>query len=277
MVEQNGTPEFQFLDIEIKNKIAHAKLNRPEKANSLHLSLWQEFKQAFQWLAANPQVRVVVLSANGKNFCAGIDLEMFNTVTGSGTTDIAVKSERVRQSILELQESFNAMEACLKPVICAIQGACVGGGVDLIAAADMRYACEGAWFSVKEVDLAMAADVGTLQRLPQWIGGSAMRELCFTGRRFDAQEALQLGLLNKLYDSQEQMMESVMEVAAQIAEKSPVAIRAIKDNILFSRDHTVSEGLRYVATWNASQLMTKDLQEAVRAKAENRPPVFEDS
>lgn len=277
MVDEKEKPDFQFLELEIENKIAHVKLNRPEKANSLHMPLWREFREAFQWLGGNPQVRVIVLSANGKHFCAGIDLEMFSTVSGSGASDIAVKCERSRQSILELQASFNAMEECLKPVICAIQGGCVGGGVDLISAADMRYACDGAWFSVKEVDLAMAADVGTLQRLPQWIGGSAMRELCFTGRRFDGKEAMQLGLLNNLYDSKEQMLESVMEIAAQIAAKSPVAIRAIKDNILYSRDHPVGEGLHYVATWNASQLMTKDLQEAVKAKLENREPVFEDS
>lgn len=268
-------PEHEFFTTSVSDKIAHIRLNRSEKANSLHMPMWEGFVELMAWADATPEVRVVVLSGEGKHFCAGIDLEMFGGLGLQGE-DVGRQAESLRQLILKLQDSFNAFERCRKPVITAIHGACVGGGVDLITAADLRYATQDAKFSIKEVDLGMAADVGTLQRLPHLIGASVMRELAFTGRDFLADEALEIGLLNAVLPDKQAMLDQVMEVATQIAAKSPTAIRAIKDNILFARDHSVPEALNYIATWNASQLMSGDLKEAVMAKFEKREPKFED-
>lgn len=269
-------PEHEFFNVSVADRIAHISINRPDKANSLHLPMWEGFVEVMAWADATPEVRVVVLSGEGKHFCAGIDLEMFGGLGLEGGSDVGRQAESLRQLILKLQDSFNAFERCRKPVITAIHGACVGGGVDLITAADLRYATADAKFSIKEVDLGMAADVGTLQRLPHLIGASVMRELAFTGRDFMADEALSIGLLNAVLPTKDALLERVMEVAAQIASKSPTAIRAIKDNILYARDHSVPEALNYIATWNASQLMSGDLKEAVMAKFEKRAPKFED-
>ncbi|MEC7467646.1 MAG: crotonase/enoyl-CoA hydratase family protein, partial [SAR324 cluster bacterium] len=233
----------ESLKIEIEGPIAQVILNRPEKANALDRELWQALGKCFRDLDQNKSVRVCILSAEGKHFTAGIDLNLLQ--------EIGIKSEEydcegrkrdfLRRKILELQSSFSEFERCRKPVIAAVHGSCIGGGVDLITACDLRYATEDARFQIKEVDLGLVADVGTLQRLPTLIPQGIVRELAFTGRSFDGKEALSMGLLNNCYENKESLMQGVLEVARSIAAKSPLAISGIKETLLYSRDHTVQE------------------------------------
>ena len=185
-------------------------------------------------------------------------------------------AEQLRRKILSLQASFNAVDHCRKPVIAAIQGYCLGGAIDLISACDMRYCSADARFSIKEIDMGMAADVGTLQRLPRIIGDGMMRELAYTGRTLDGAEAQAIGLVNRVYENPKALMEGVNELARQIAEKSPLAIRGTKEMIRYMRDHRVDDGLEYIATWNAAMLQAADLRVAVAAHMARQKPDFAD-
>lgn len=268
---------YESLNITLENKIAQIEINRPEKANSLHSTLWKEIKEAFLWADQTAEARVVILSGSGKHFCAGIDLNLFPEIFAQiDSKDEARKRENLRRMILNFQDSFNAIEKCRKPVIAAIQGSCIGGGVDMISACDLRYATQEANFSIKEIDIGMTADVGTLQRLPHLIGDGVMRELAYTGRKLLASEAKEVGLINRIFENKETMMNEVKKIAEEIASKSPLAIRGTKEMILYTRDHTVEEGLNYIATWNASMLLSNDLQEGISAQVEKRKPEFED-
>lgn len=191
-------------------------------------------------------------------------------------SDVGRNAERLRRQILKLQSSFNAVDSCRKPVIAAIQGYCIGGAIDLIAACDMRYSTLNAQFSIKEIDMGMAADVGTLQRLPRIIGDGMMRELAYTGRTVDGQEAKSIGLVNRTYPDQPSLMAGVFAMAADIASKSPVAIRGTKEMIRYMRDHRVDDGLEYIATWNAAMLQSADLKVAMAAHMSKQKPDFAD-
>jgi enoyl-CoA hydratase len=182
----------------------------------------------------------------------------------------------LRRLILDLQDTITSVERCRKPVIAAIHGACIGGGIDLITACDMRYCSAEARFSVKEIDVGMTADVGTLQRLPRLVGEGMARELAYTGRMFDAADAKDMGLVNRVFETPDALQAGVMEIANTIAAKSPLAIRGCKEMITYARDHSVADSLNHVATWNAAMLMSRDLVEAGAAAREKRLPVFGD-
>jgi len=270
-------PDLKTITIELENKVARVELNRPERANALNQQLWDEIKLAFQWIDEEPSVRVAVLSGNGKHFCSGIDLELFASLGSAGADDPARKADQLRHFIQRLQANFNAIEKCRKPVLAAIHGACLGGAIDMISAVDMRYATVDARFSILEIELGMAADVGTLQRLPGLVGDGVLRELAYTGRYFGGEEAVTMNLVNRAYPDKGVMLREVMALAELIASKAPGAIRAIKHNILYTRDHSVEDSLDYIALWNAAQLQGKEVLEAMSAKMMKRTPVFEDS
>jgi enoyl-CoA hydratase/carnithine racemase len=184
--------------------------------------------------------------------------------------------ENLRQVILDLQDTLTALERCRKPVLAAVHGACIGGGIDLICCADMRYCSADASFCIKEIDIGMTADVGTLQRLPRLIGEGMARELAYTAARFDAEQALQMRLVNRVFATRAAMQTGVRQIAASIAAKSPLAVRGVKEMITYARDHSVADGLNHVATWNAAMLLSNDLQEAMMANMGKRPPKFTD-
>jgi len=270
-------PTFATLAIALDQGIADIRLNRPDKSNALNDAMWQEIRQAFAWADASPEVRVVVLAGNGRNFCAGIDLAMLGSIQQRiASPDGARSREALRRLILDLQDCLTAIERCRKPVLAAIQGACVGGALDLVTCCDMRYAAPDAIFSIKEIDLGMVADVGTLQRLPRLVGEGMARELAYTGRNVDADEARALGLVNRVFESPQALIDGVGQIARTIAGKSPLATRGIKEVMNFSRDHSVADGLNFVATWNAALLLSGDLNEAMAAQREKRPPNFAD-
>ena len=257
--------------IEIKGHIAWLILNRPAKLNVMGMRFFTDIVDHFRQFDDDPNVRVVVIKGEGKTFCAGIDLIELGASLGDGGAD---SREAVRKMILDGQESMNAIERCRKPVIAAAHNHCIGGGVDLLAACDIRIASADCVFSVRETKVGVVADVGTLQRLPYIIGHGWFRELALTGRDFSAEEALQMGFITRICSDRELLYQETEALAQEIAECSPLAVQGAKDVILFSRDNGVYPGLKYVAQKNAAALPSEDLMEAVSAFAEKRKPVF---
>ena len=268
--------DYQAFQVELKGSIAHVQINRPEKVNAMNAAFWTEIIEIFQWIDETDAVRVVVLSGAGKHFSAGIDLMLLASVANEMGKDVGRNARLLRRKILQMQASFNAVDQCSKPVLAAIQGYCLGGAIDLIAACDMRYAAEDAQFSIKEIDMGMAADVGTLQRLPRIIGDGMLRELAYTGRMVAADEARTIGLVNRVYSDKQALLDGVMALAREIASKSPIAIAGTKQMISYMRDHRVDDGLDYVATWNAAMLQSNDLRVAMTAHMTKQKPEFLD-
>ena len=265
--------ELESLAVTLDGPIATVRLNRPDKANAMHLPMWHELRRAFQWIDETPSARVAILEGEGRHFTAGIDLQMMAGLLPQVHDDCDGRTrEKLRRLILDLQDTLSALERCRKPVLAAIHGACVGGGIDLICCADVRYAAADARFTVKEIDLGMVADVGTLQRLPKIVGAQGwVRELAYTGRTVDAAEAQAMGLVARVYPTREALQAGVREIAATIATKSPLAIRGVKEMLNYARDHSVADGLDHVATWNAAMLLSEDLMTAQRPS-----PTFRD-
>jgi enoyl-CoA hydratase len=273
----NAIPRPSTLSITFSQAVAEVRLNRPDVANALNEDMWRELRESMQWADTTPEVRVVVITGAGRHFCSGIDLSMLQRVEGhQGSVDAARVRELHRRRILYLQDCLASIEQCRKPVLAAINGACIGAGVDLITWCDMRYATTDTFFSVREIDIGMTADVGTLQRLPRLIADGIARELVFTGRNVDAAEAQLIGLVNRVFASTNALRAGVMEIAQSIAAKSPLAIRGTKEMLNYARDHSVADGLNYIATWNAAMLPSVDRVESMLAIKEKRPPVFED-
>ena len=276
MQQETATqPVFETLELTVANHVAEVFLNRGDKANSMSPAMWRELQACFEWLDQEPSVRAIILAAHGKHFCAGIDLAMLVDVAGEGE-DPSRRAERFRVNVLAMQDNLSAMEKCRKPVLAAIHNTCIGGAIDMVTCADMRYASADAWFSIREIDIGMTADVGTLQRLPKLVPYGVACELAYTGRTMHADEAQQVGLVNRVFADRETLLEEVRSIAATIAGKAPLAVRGTKAQLLFSRDHSVQEGLNYVATWNAGMISARDLQEGIMAQAEKRAPNYSD-
>lgn len=268
--------DYKAFNVELNDKIAHVQINRPEKVNAMNADFWSEIRDIFAWIEATPEVRVVVLSGAGKHFSSGIDLMLLAQVGGQLGKEVGRNARALKRKIEELQSSFNAVDNCSKPVIAAIQGYCLGGAIDLISACDMRYSTVDAQFAIKEIDVGMTADVGTLQRLPHIIGDGMMRELAYTGRTVLGEEAQRIGLVNSTYADQETLMQAVFAIAESIAKKSPIAVQGSKEMIRYMRDHTVADGLNYIATWNAAMLQAEDLRVAMAAHMSKQIPEFKD-
>lgn len=260
--------------------VATVRLERPEAANALDRTLWRELRDTFSALDADPGVRVVVLAGAGKHFCAGIDLSMLAEIQGMAPdgADPGRAREALRRLILDLQDVLTTVERCRVPVLAAIQGVCVGAGLDLAVVCDLRYATPRTKFSLKEVDMGLAADVGVLQRLPRIVGEGRAREMAYTCRDVRGPEAETMGLVNACVeaDDPEALVAHVQEIARALAAKSPLAMRGTKHAITYARDHSVADGLDQIATWNASALISDDLTEAVTAFSQGRPPRYAD-
>nr|XP_033813366.1 delta(3,5)-Delta(2,4)-dienoyl-CoA isomerase, mitochondrial isoform X2 [Geotrypetes seraphini] len=264
---------FKTLKVsQASDKVLHVELNRPEKMNAMNIALWREMVECFNEIAEDSECNAVVLSGAGKIFTAGIDLmDLGGEVLQLEGDDIARKTWNLRKKITKAQETFTVIEKCSKPVIAAIHGACIGAGTSLISACDIRYCTQDAWFQIKEVDMGLAADVGALQRFSKIIGNqSLVNELSFTSRKMMSDEASNCGLVSRVFPDKESMLQGAFDLASEIASKSPVAVQGTKINLVYARDHSVSESLQYMATWNMSMLQTEDIMKSVQAALEKK-------
>ena len=268
--------------VDTADHVAHVRMIRPERANSMIPEFWNEFPAIVQGLSDSGTVRAIVISAEGRHFCSGMDTTVFTgsggvaSDGGAGPRSKARAAEASRRMALYAQRAISAVEEARLPVLCAVQGACVGGGLDLITAADLRYATADAFFCIQEINIGLAADVGTLQRLPKLIAPGIVAELAYTGRRMAAARAREVGLVNEVYADHPTMLDAVMATAHEIASKSPLAVWSSKRTMAYAREHSVADGLEHIALWNAGMLDPADMAEAFAAQRDQRPPVFAD-
>lgn len=265
---------LETLSVSIDNHIAHIQLSRPEALNSMVPAFWLELPAVVRKIDADSLARVIVISSQGKHFSAGMDLSVFTNMAKDFKGEPARRAERTRRMVLTLQDSFNAMEEVRIPVLAAVQGGVIGGAVDMVCAADSRYCTQDTFFTIKETELGMTADVGTLQRLPHLMPQGLIRELAYTGRNMLSTEAKECGFVNQVFADQESMLQAVMKIATKIASNSPMAVAGCKEMINYTRDHDVTDSLTYMATWQSGMFQMPDVQEAMAASQEKRLPVY---
>lgn len=269
--------EYESLTVDVKGAVAQVTLTGPGKGNAMGPAFWKDLPEVFGELDACPEIRAIVLAGSGKNFSYGLDLLAMGGSLAETTAPGEV-SARPRSNfhamLKRMQQSITAVADCRTPTIAAVQGWCIGGGVDLISAVDIRYASADAMFSVREVKLAIVADVGSLARLPRILSDGHLRELALTGNDIDAARAEKIGLVNEVFDDAEATLAAAHSTARAIAANSPLVVRGIKDVLDEQRTAEVAASLRYVAAWNSAFLPSKDLKEAISALFEKRPANF---
>lgn len=266
-------PALTCFSLSVKEHIAHLVLNQPEALNTMHPLFWRELDAALGWINTNGEARVLLISSTGKHFSAGMALDTF---ANEGLMDEKTAEGRatIHDGLMDIQATFTKLEKLRIPVIVAIQGGCIGGGVDFVTACCIRYATADAFFCIQEINIGLVADVGTLQRLPKLIPLGIVKELAYTGRRLPAGKALGYGLVNEVFESQPAMLQAAMQCAQEIAAKPPVAIWGTKQVVNYARDHTVDEALQQMgwvqgAIWSSAHVM-----EAVTAMREKRAGVY---
>lgn len=269
---------YTCFDVDLSDQIAHIQFKRPEAFNSMLPEFWSELPEIVNAFDAAGEARAIVISSTGKHFTAGMDLAVFGSggLGEDAEAETGRKRAALRRRILQLQESFSCLDRARLPVLAAVQGGCIGGGVDLVSACDMRYCTRDAFFCIQEINIGMTADVGTFPRLPHILPQGLVRELAYTGRRLLAEEAREAGLVNRVYESHEALLEGVMEIAAEIAARSPLAVWGSKEMINYARDHSIADGLDYIATWQTGMFQPGDMAEAFSAKREKREARYAD-
>jgi enoyl-CoA hydratase len=267
---------YESVNVDIEGHVAQVTLVGPGKGNAMGPAFWSELPVVFAELDADPDVRAIVLTGSGKNFSYGLDLPAMGDTLSPMLADGALARPRAdfHARLKRMQDSITAVADCRTPTIASVQGWCIGGGVDLISAVDIRYASADAKFSVREVRLAIVADVGSLARLPLILSDGHLRELALTGKDIDAARAEKIGLVNDVYDDAEASLAAAHRTAAEIAANPPLVVQGIKDVLDEQRTAAVSASLRYVAAWNSAFLPSKDLTEGIRAMFEKRAPEF---
>ena len=258
------TPSITCFSLTIDNHIAHLVLNKPEAMNTMHPTFWRELDAVLTRLNSEGAARALVISSTGKHFSAGMALETF-----AGAIQMDDKSPEGRAAMFDtlgdMQATFTKLETLRIPVIAAIQGGCIGGAVDMVTACCIRYATPQTFFCIQEINIGMVADVGTLQRLPKLIPLAVVKEMAYTGRRLDAQRALQYGLVNAIFDSEEAMLAAALQCAAEIVSKPPVAIWGTKQAIHYARDHSVDDALKQMGWLQGAIWSNRHVMESVKA------------
>ena len=271
--------EYKSFTLEISDHVANLILSRPDQLNTMSRDFWVELGEVTEEINMNSEVRALVMSSTGKHFCAGMDLTAFSNGVDNIPEDKKPDHARIGEAVYrvakELQGYISSLENIRVPVIAAIHGGCVGGAVDLVTACDIRLASVDAFFCIQEINIGMAADVGTLQRLPKIIPDSKMREMAYTGRRMYAEEAKESGLVSDTFESNEKLLEAANNLAKEIATKSPIAIHGLKAVMNYSRDHSVSDSLDFNALWSGAMLSQRDMTEAMTANMEKRDASFD--
>jgi enoyl-CoA hydratase len=273
------TTDWTCFDVTIEDHVAHIQLKRPEAMNTMVRAFWNELPQIVRDIDENARARCIVISSTGKHFCAGMDLAVFQ---GGGSTSAAasqdrhVNAEAMRYHVKQLQDAFSCLDEARMPVIAAIQGGCVGGAVDMTSACDIRYCTADAFFVIQEINIGMTADVGTFPRLCKLIPEGWVRELAYAGRRLPAARAREIGLVNEVFETHEQVVAHALSVAREIAGKAPLAVTGWKVMINYARAHGTRDALDYLAVWQAGMFSRADMAEAFKAKAEKREGAFPD-
>ena len=261
---------YEYFDIERHGQTATLWLARPEKMNAMNPPFWNELPAAIGELEADAGVRAIVIAGKGKAFTVGLDVKaMAGTLFGEQSSRFALLDE-----IARLQQSITSVAECTKPVIAAVHGWCLGGGIDLITACDVRYAAKDSIFSIRETKIAIVADVGTLQRLPAIIGKGHVAELAYSGEDINAERAAEINLVNRVFPDGDRTLAAARDLAERIAENSPLAVQGTKRVLQYCEGKSVDDGLKFVATWNAAFLQSDDLREAMSAFVEKRKPKF---
>jgi enoyl-CoA hydratase len=273
---------YSCFDVTTTDHIAHIQLNRPERRNSMIPEFWDELPKIIDAIETSAEARVIVLSSTGPHFTSGLDTSVFGSSIDTRDDSLSPEKQRrlkgisLYETIAVMQKTFTCLEQCRIPVLAAIQGGAIGGGVDLVTACDLRYMSNDGFISIFEINIALTADVGTFPRICKLLPEGVVKELGFTGRRMGADEAKRLGFVNEVFDSHEALLEGVMNVAAQIASKAPLAIYGTKQIINYAADHSVADTLDYIGVWNASMLQHDEIQEAMSASKDKRPGDFVD-
>ena len=267
---------YECFTVEIRDKVAHVTLSRPAALNSMNRAFWHELPRIVRESDDSAAARAIVLASTGKHFTAGMDLSVF----ASGSNLLSDRTGRVRanlmKTVLQLQQTCSCLDEARIPVLAAVQGGCIGGGVDMVSACDMRYATRDAFFCIQEINIGMTADVGTFPRLAYLMPQGIVRELAYTGRRFHADEARGCGFVNALFDTHDELLDAVTGIAVDIAKRSPLAVWGSKEMLNYGRDHTIPDALRHIAVWQTGMFQPADMQEAFAAKTDKRDPEFDD-
>ena len=283
--------QYQCFKVSVENRIAHVVLNRPATRNSMIPAFWDELPAIIQALDREALARVIVLSSTGPHFTSGLDTSVFgSTIDNSDNSDNGDNSDdpitmellnrqrsaKLYDTITYMQQTFTCLEECRVPVLVAIQGGAIGGGVDLVTACDMRFMTGDAFLTIFEINIGMTADVGTFPRITKLLPEGIVKELAYTGRRMLAPEAQALGFVNAVFPDQAAMLDGVMRLAEEIASKAPLAIYGSKRIINYSRDHSTADTLDYISAWSGGMLQSAEINEAIAAATEKRPPEFAD-
>jgi len=266
---------YTRFNLTVEDRVGHLQLSRDDEYNRMPPAFWAEFPAALEEIDRRGDVRALVVSSTGKHFSAGMDVSAF-TGSREQSWDRGRAGEMARRNLDRLQQVFTRIEALRMPVLAAIQGGCVGGGVDLVAACDVRYCTADAFFCIQEINIGLAADVGTLQRLPKLIPEGLMRELAYTGRRLPAAEAFERGLVNRVFDDQPGMLAGVLAIAREIASKSPLAITSTKHLLNYGRDHSIADTLSYQQVWMGAISQGEEIAAYFKAKSAGGEPEYRD-
>jgi len=269
---------YKSLRIEKNDGVAELVLIGPGKGNSMGPDFWREMPEAIRALDSDDSIRVILVRGQGSHFTYGLDLMGMTESLGPlimGEGNLALERTKLLKLIGDMQQATEGLARCQKPVLAAVQGWCIGGGLDLIAACDFRYCSQDAKFSLREVKVGIVADLGSLQRLPRLIGEGNTREMAYTGMDVDADRALRMGLVNQVFPTHEALLTEARATARRIADNAPLVVQGAKQVMDYCADKSVADGLRYVAVWNSAFLQSHDLAEAFAAFAERRPPRFQ--
>ncbi len=262
---------YKFIDLQVKDYVATITMAKTESLNALDVPFAEEIVRALREVNKRDDVRVAVLCSRAKAFCAGLDLKAF---TSTGIDGSPKASLEFPEKLKVLFDTCDLIEACMKPVIAAVHGMCIGGGLDIISACDIRLCSEDATFSLREAAVGLVADMGVLQRLPHVIGQGYAREMAFTARFYNAKEAEKMGLVNAVYPNRDALMEGARSLALQIAGNAPLAVQATKEVLNVSRDATVQDGVNLSKHKNMVLFASEDMKEAFSSFAEKRKPIF---
>ena len=267
---------YTCFDVSISDQVAHIVMSRPEKRNAMNAAFWKELPEIIRYIDDNAKARAIVISSTGPIFSAGIDLTMLANVDGDGDKNKAPYGAAFLSTVKRLQDSFTAMEDCRIPVIAAIQGGCIGGGVDMTTACDIRMGTADSYITIYEINVGMTADVGTFPRILNHFPEGIVRELAYTGRKMGAAELEKYGFYNRVYDTHDELVAGALDMAKEIASKPPLAVYGCKKMITYGRDHSTADALDYIGVWNMSMLAPSEMMEAMMSGKQKRPGNFAD-